>query len=121
MTLLAMDHSHAISPVRRMDLYLEAEDRSGDPRLYGLFEAFAPYITEGAATNALQSLARLTENRIDAILAGIPAAWTLDDGGKVAVRTFLLRRRDYLEATLYERLSLAAGPQRRVEGGEENG
>lgn len=118
-TLLAMDHSHAISSVRRMDLYLEQEDRSADERIYGLFQAFAPYITEGPVTRALRSLSEVTEERIDAILAEIPPEWILDAQGKAAVRTFLLRRRAYLVETLYERLSLAAGSQRRVEGEEE--
>lgn len=114
--LLAIDHSHVIGNWRRLDLFLEQEDPAEDDRIFGLFEPFSGLIDDDSARSAIQSLDLLTENRLNEGLEHIPEEWRFGEDSRARVRTLLLRRKAYLQETLFERLSLAAGPQQKVEG-----
>ncbi len=114
-TLIAMDFSHAISNGREIDVVLNHRDETRDGGIYGLFDAFAPFITAEATNVALDSIGMIGGSEISDLLWELPREWEVGEACRQALRTFLPVRRDYLRETLFDRLSVAAGSQTAVE------
>ncbi len=119
LTLLAMDFSHCLVRNRHLGPGLDAPARVRDEALYGFCEAFAPYLTPENVAAALKGLARLTDEKIGGVVEEVPDAWEMDGAIRSRIRTFLMRRRDYLLESLYARISLLAGCQTRCMREEE--
>lgn len=107
--LLAMDHSHAISHGRAIGRDLEHIGVIKDERIYGLFDAFLPFLTKKATRAAVDAVGNITTAQINDLVAELPRAWEVDATAAQFLRTFLTGRRAYLRETFYERLAQAAG------------
>lgn len=116
-SLLAMDHSHAIANGRPFEKSLTHIATTKDPNIYGLFEDFIPFFQNRATRAAVNSLGNLTDSKVDDVLSELPVDWQVGPPERGFLRTFLIERRSYLVDTLYTRLSAPAGPQRTIDTG----
>lgn len=67
-----------------------------DPKIYGRFPQFAPYLDPRQLARAAEDLQRLDPNLIARVVAAIPADWDIDIEVRDALRDFLVRRAPFV-------------------------
>ena len=109
--LMAMDHTHCFHCGRDLNAQLGHIDLMQDERLYGLFPEFKNLVRarlEGVA-DGLMRLATLDRQWVQAVVAGIPAAWQVDATGRAALVSLLVNRAQFVTQTFNATLGAQLG------------
>jgi len=101
--LVVFDHSHCFSEAE-IDLSINSPELVEDPRVYGLFPCFAPYIKENVVRDALMQLRSADRGVIGPILASIPPQWDVPEPVRRAWTDMICERAAFLAPNLGERL-----------------
>lgn len=109
--LIAMDFTHCIGRAASINSSITHINRTKDSGVYGLFDEFIRFLTLSNVQAAVQSLDRITDEKIDGILSELPPEWDVDLGHRENIRTYLRQRRLYLTENLVNRISCEAGLQ----------
>jgi hypothetical protein len=99
--LLAMDHTHCFDGPGYLNARLSHIDLVKDDQLYGLFPEFKPFIRPHwpALLAAISKLQTIDRQWVDALVAGIPAEWAVDQVGRDALANQVYNRADYVAGT----------------------
>ena len=104
--LVAMDHTHCLGAPDDLSKRLANIGNTKDKRVYGLFPAFQEHVRQCHLDVAMQRLSNLSEDDVQSITDGIPAAWQVATEALVAVRELLVRRACFLVETLPGKLAM---------------
>lgn len=94
--LLAIDHTHCFDCGRDFSERLAHIDRIQDERTFGLFPAFAGYITPDQLIWCRAMLKSLTRETIEAFITGIPREWHVDDRARTALAELAYGRAGFI-------------------------
>ncbi|MCA3642346.1 MAG: hypothetical protein IOC63_10880 [Methylobacterium sp.] len=101
-----IDHSHCISDVDFIGFPLD-EEAAEDERIFGLFPAFAPFISGPAIDAAVSQLGTLERGFVDACLNQIPTQWGVTGATKRSLADFICNRAGYVVSNIRGRLVTA--------------
>lgn len=109
--LLAMDFSHAFTSGRPFSSKSFGIGHMQDDRVFGLFQAFKPYVQMTLVEKALEKLSEFDETIISEILEVIPSEWEVSGDMKAMMKNFVCRRAEYVVDTLLSPLHTLCGRQ----------
>lgn len=93
-----IDHTHCLTR-RDGDSFVarpDAIDNVKDDRVFGLFPAMVPLVTEASTGRWIEAMRSIDDARIRAILAEVPPQWEVTTDQRDALGRLLIGRRDYL-------------------------
>ena len=94
--LIAMDFSHAFTCGRPITSRLSAIDVVRERAVYGLFDEFRPYLTQGVVDDAQGKLSSIDPAAVAKMVAAIPPEWQVSDLARLALETFTCDRARWL-------------------------
>ena len=108
--LLAFDHSECLGGTGRdLSGALAKISRIKDPEVYGLFPEFKNRITQEDLAAAAKRLGGFSRTTIEALVAEIPADWSLSAGAAAALCELITQRAAYVSENLVLSVSQACG------------
>lgn len=102
--LRVMDHTHCFSCGRELSIKLAHLDTIRDPRVFGAFPQFAPYLKRETVSEAASNLLTLDSEWVRAVLAKVPSMWHLDTACRDALRDLIVRRAEFVAGTIEGKL-----------------
>ena len=94
--LLAIDHTHCFDCGRDFSERLAHIDRVRDERTYGLFPAFAGFVTPDQLIWCAAMLKGLARETVEGFVAGVPAEWEVDHRARAALAQFVHGRAGFI-------------------------
>lgn len=104
----AMDHTECFTQGRDLTRRNLTIDRLRDPRVYGLFPEFRPFLDDGVALNAVARLQEISGEELTRIAQSIPPEWDVSQDAREALASFLVGEGEICRRE-YNGLAMAAG------------
>jgi hypothetical protein len=94
--LVAIDHGHCFTCGSALSTALGHIDRIREQRVYGLFDAFRPFVTKDRIQDACAALKTFGGTLAHAIVETIPTEWEVEDPARSALAEFLVQRAGFV-------------------------
>jgi hypothetical protein len=94
--LVAIDHTHCFDCGRDLSERLAHIDHVRDERTYGLFPAFAGFVTRSQVSWCGALLESLQRETVDGIIATVPAEWQVDERARTALASLVHGRAGFM-------------------------
>jgi hypothetical protein len=108
--VVAMDHTHCFTCGRELGPDLANIDRIKDPRVYGLFPGFVPFVSRSAVRAATETLMTLRREMVQPIVEAIPIEWQVAPEARAALIDLIVDRAAFVAETVEESLVATCWP-----------
>lgn len=112
--LKAMDHTHCFTCGRELTTRLAYDDKIKDPRVFGLFPEFRPFLDRDELVHAVQALQAIERNLVHDMMQSIPTEWDVRTDIRESWTDLIVRRAAFVAETIESKL----WPQLNLEFGE---
>ncbi len=116
-SLIAMDFSQLLIPIWPSFDLGQTERLAEDPKVYGLFPDFKPYLRRSPLEEAVEIMSSVRQEEVLEILHQIPDEWGADDEIREVTASFLVKRASYVKDTIEASLSIAVPTREKVDNG----
>lgn len=98
--LKAIDHTHCFTCGRELSPRLARIAVVRDAGLYGMFAEFGPLIERADVAQAVADLKTLKQSEVEAMVAGVPAEWEVNDSARRSWTELICRRAEFVADTV---------------------
>ncbi len=109
-TLIAMDHTHCFTCGNDLTTRVGRVERVMDPRVYGLFPTFIPFMRKDRVELAAERLAEVSREIVGGFVSEIPAQWQVEQDVRTALIELVVDRAVYVAENIVAFLRPACWP-----------
>jgi hypothetical protein len=102
--LKAMDHTHCFTCGKELSPPIAHIDRTKDPRIFGLFPEFRPFLDREVVRRTAERLGALTRETVEQMVQGIPPEWDVKQSARKALADLILARASYVADSIMNSL-----------------
>lgn len=104
LNLVAFDHTECFSCGQDLNNRLANISRIRDDKIYGLFEAFKPYLDLQLLKLAAEDVGNIEGDMVEELLNQIPAEWQVSRGMRAGLKEFICRRATYIAENIVSKI-----------------
>ena len=110
--LMAIDNTHCFMPGERVTEDIAGDYACHDRDVYGLFPAFAPFVTQERVERCLEKLRLFDREEAATVVNAVPDEWDVSRVVRDAWIEFLVRRKAFLDDHLMDQIGKICWPGR---------